>query len=128
MKVSIEERVAQYVALRDKIKEMNDAHSKVMAPYNETLELLNSVLLKHLLDIGIDNAKTAAGTVYRTEKKSASIADKETFWNYVIKTQDFDLIDYKANAPAVAEFIEKNKTLPPGVNFTTTHVVGVRRA
>jgi hypothetical protein len=29
---------------------------------------------------------------------------------------------------AVADFIEENETLPPGVNFSTTYVVGVRRS
>ena len=127
MKVSIEQRIDQYVKLRDHIKKLEDEHSAKIAPFKETLELLNSVLLKHLNDVGIDNAKTGAGTVYRTEKTSASIVDKEAFWNYVMVTNDLDLLDVKANKTAVAEFIEKNNGLPPGVNFNKVFVVGVRR-
>jgi hypothetical protein len=85
------------------------------------------MLLDHLNTVGIDNAKTAAGTVYKTEKKSATLTDKELFWNYILLSQNFDLLDYKANVVGVAAFIENNKQLPPGVNWTTRLEVGVRR-
>jgi len=71
---------------------------------------------------------TDAGTAYRTEKKSASLADSEAFMNYVIANQAFDLLDRKANVTAVEEHIKENDAPPPGVNFSSTFVVGVRRA
>ena len=125
--MNIETGVGNYVKLRDKIKELDDAHKKLMAPYRETLEQLNGMLLDHLNTVGIDNAKTAAGTVYKTEKKSATLADKELFWNYILLTQNFDLLDYKANVVGVAAFIANNNQVPPGVNWTTSLEVGVRR-
>jgi hypothetical protein len=125
--MNIETGVSNYVKLRDKIKELDDAHKVLMTPYRETLEQLNSMLLDHLNTVGIDNAKTAAGTVYKTEKKSATLTDKELFWNYILLSQNFDLLDYKANVVGVAAFIENNKQLPPGVNWTTRLEVGVRR-
>lgn len=126
--VNIELRVGQYVALRDKIKELDDAHKEKMAPYREMLEQLNGVLLDHLNQVGIDNAKTGQGTVYRTEKKSASLADKTAFWTWVALTQNWEMLDYKANPVAVEAYLEEHKVLPPGVNYSKTYVVGVRRA
>lgn len=125
--IDIEKRVAQYVALRDKIKELDDAHKAKMAPFREALEQLNGMLLKHLSDVNVDSAITGAGTVYRTAKKSASLADADAFMSYVITTDSWDLLDRKANVSAVEAFITEHKTLPPGVNFNTMHVVGVRR-
>ena len=55
-----------------------------MKPLRETLESLNSVLLSHLNDMGGNSIATDAGTAYRTEKKSASLADSEAFMDYVI--------------------------------------------
>jgi hypothetical protein len=125
--IDFNKRVEQFVELRDEIKRIEDEQKKQLAPYKETLEQLNSVLLAHLNDVGADSVSSAAGTVYRKERKSASIADKTAFWAWVVANADWDLIDVKANATAVEEFAEKNGSLPPGVNFTAKHDVGVRR-
>ncbi len=124
----IAKRVEQYVKLRDLIKKKEEDHKKALAEAKETLEKLNSLLLAHLNGIGGDSVSTESGTVYRTEKKSASLADAEAFMDFVIANQAFDLIDRKANTTAVEEFIKENDTPPPGVNFSSRFVVGVRRS
>jgi hypothetical protein len=120
-------RIAQYVKLRDKIREIEEKHKSELKPYRDTLEQLNGVMLNALLAIGSDSTSTEAGTVYRTMKKSASIADVSTFWKYVVENEAWDLIDKRANVTAVADFIEEHKNPPPGVNFNTRFEVGVRR-
>jgi hypothetical protein len=124
----INTRVSQYVKLRDLIKEQEAAHKKAMKPAKDTLEQLNSVLLAHLSSLAVNSASTDNGTVYRTEKKSASLADGQAFMDFVIANGAFDLLDRKANVTAVEDFINTNAAPPPGVNFTSTFVVGVRRA
>jgi len=128
LKTDLTKRVEQYIALRDKIKELNDAHKEKMRPYNETLEQLNSALLMELDKINGDSVRTEAGTVYRTTKKSASIADASAFWAHIVVNNDWELLDKRANSVAVEEYIKSNGCPPPGVNFTQTHVVGVRRS
>jgi hypothetical protein len=124
----IEVRVAQYVKLRDMIKEKDDAHKKTMEKPKLVLEQLNSLLLDHLNQIGGNSVATNSGTVYRTEKKSAPLADPQAFLDFVIANNAYDLLDRKANVTAVTEFIKENNAPPPGVNFSSTFVVGVRRA
>jgi hypothetical protein len=126
--LDISKRVDQYVRLRDLIKSQDDEHKEKMKPYREALEKLNGLLLAHLNQIGGDSVKSDAGTVYRTEKKSASIADGDAFMRYVIDNEAFDLMDRKANVTAVVDYIQENNAPPPGVNFSSTYVVGVRRA
>lgn len=126
--VDIARRVEQYVQLRDEIKRRDDEHKALMKPYKEALEKLNGILLDHLTTINGDSVKTGAGTVYRTSKKSASLADPDAFMRFVIGTEAWDLLDRKANVTAVEDFIQENQSAPPGVNFSTTFIVGVRRA
>ena len=121
------QRIEQYIKLRDKIKELDDAHKKLMKPYRDTLEQLNAVMLKALDAIGSDSTSNEVGTVYRTEKKSASIADASAFWSFVVTQGAWDLLDKRANVTAVADFIEANNSPPPGINFTRRYEVGVRR-
>src|SRR5262249_32601323 len=98
-----------------------------MAPYRETLEKLNSVLLQHLTDVGADRVGSSSGTVYRTEKKTAPVADKSVFWTFVTEHGNWDLIDYKANPTAVADYMKQHSAPVPGVNYTVRYEVGVRR-
>jgi hypothetical protein len=121
-------RVAQYVALRDLIKAKEAEHKEKIKPLKDTLEKLNGVMLSHLDKIGGDSVKTGHGTVYRSAKESASIADMSAFWTFVVVNGDFDLVDKKANVTAVKDYIEKNKAPVPGVNYSKHFVVGVRRA
>lgn len=120
-------RVAQYVKLRDLIKIKDKEFKEAMEPYRKTLDDLNGVLLNHLNSIGGNSLNTDAGTVYRTEKKSAALSDSAAFMDYVIANNAFDLLDRKANVTAVVEYMKEHNAPPPGVNFSATHVVGVRR-
>lgn len=121
-------RVDQYVRLRDKIKEIEARHKEELKKYKETLEKLNAVILTHLTNVGGESIRTPAGTAYITEKKAASLADPAAFMDYVITNEAWDLLDRKANNTAVADFIAAHNAPPPGVNFTSTLVVGVRRS
>lgn len=135
----IEKRVGQYVALRDFIKKTKERHKEELKVAQETLEKLNGVLLGHLNAVGGLNVGTSFGTVYKTEKKSATIADMGAFWTYVVTQGDFDMVDKKANPTMVEEYIKKQveaakldptitPTPPPGVNWSVMEVVGVQRA
>lgn len=137
--VDFDTRVSQYVKLRDEIKRLDDEHKKKMEKYRNTLEQLNGSLLQHLNTVNAESVRTSAGTVYKTKKQSASIADQEAFWTYVVTTANWDLLDRRANVSAVADYLErkaKEKELdptievapPPGINFNVSYVVGVRRA
>lgn len=125
--IDLDKRIGQYVALRDKIKTIEEKHKAELAPFKEALTKLGDMLLQHLNTINTDSTKGASGTVYRTMRKAASIADGDQFRRYVIGSEAFELLDWKANAPAVAAFIEENGVAPPGVNYSTTFTVGVRR-
>lgn len=125
---SFEHRVTQYVKLRDKIREKEEAHKAEMKPFKDALEQLNGMLLDMLMKTGQDSAKTAAGTAYRKTKRSATIADGDAFRRHVIGTQDYDLIDWRANVKAVEAWVNENHEPPPGINYTTVFDVGVRRS
>lgn len=119
--------VDQFVKLRDKVKAIKDRHKTELEPYNTAMEQLNALLLSRLEHIGADSVKTGAGTVYRTERCSASIADMTAFWNFVTRTDDWNLVDRRANVSAVKDAIDDGKIVP-GVNFTRSYIAGVRRA
>jgi hypothetical protein len=125
--MDFEKRVDQYVRLRDIIKAKEEDHKKQLAPMKDMLQQLNNLLLGMLQQTKQDSANTAFGTVYRKTKKSATIADAALFRRHVIGGEHYDLIDWRANVTAVAEWIDENHEPPPGVNYSTSVDVGVRR-
>ena len=126
--INTEMRVGQYVRLRDKIKELDDAHKEAMKPYREMIEALGNMLLDHLNNVNAESIKTEAGTFYKTTKKTATLEDPEAFMRWIIANNMFEMLDRKANVKAVDDYIQANKSLPPGVKFTERLDVNVRRS
>ena len=125
---NVDQLVDQYVRLRDRLKEAEDAHKKKTAAAREYLLMLNGKLLERLAEVGGESVKTPHGTAYQSTKRSASIADGDAFRQYVINNGEFDLVDWRANANAVDDYIKEHGAVPPGVNFSTMITVGVSRA
>ena len=135
--------IEKFVKLRDKRDEIKERHKEELKPLTEMLDALGDVLLGHLNANGIDRVGAPAGTAHKILKKSATIADKEAFWAFVVTSGTWELIDYKASPTAVAEFIAEQElavtqavaagqtppaiAAPPGVNYVTHFEVGVRR-
>lgn len=124
--ISFDVRVGQYVALRAKVKAIKDKHKEELTPYNTAMEQLEGLMLNALNATGQENAKTKNGTVYKTEKTSCSLEDADEFLRHVIGTEQWELLDRKANVTAVKDYLDMNGALPPGVKLTTTMEVGIR--
>jgi hypothetical protein len=124
----MENLVSSYVALRDAIRNKDAEYKKIMRPYRERLDELNGIILGKLNEIGADNVRTGAGTAYRKVERSVTIADKIAFQRHVIGSEAWELLDWRANSTAVAALVDEGLNPPPGVNYSTTMNVGIRRA
>ena len=122
-----EKRIAKFIEIRDILKAMDEAHEKAKEPFLEVRDWLTGWMQTFLDKTGAESVKTAAGTCYSTTRYSASLADPQAFMNYVIENSKWDLIDRKANAPAVRDFVAEFGGLPPGANLSALKTVGVRR-
>jgi len=123
----IKERVGLYIALRDKIKSLEAEHKERLQPLKADLEALGGALAKFMEDTNSDGIKTEFGTCYLTTRWNASLADADAFMRFVQDTKEFDLLDRKANATAVRDYVKEHNALPPGVNLSSIQQVGVRR-
>lgn len=124
--VDFEQRIGQYIALRNKTKEISDRHKQELAPYRDAMEKLEALLLGALNASGQDSAKATSGTVYKTVKRTASLDDPEAFLVFVQASGRWELLDRKANVTAVADYMEQEQLPVPGVKFSSRIEVGVR--
>ena len=120
-------RVKQYIALRDRIKQIDDAHETERKKYVTLLEEVGGLLRVFLEANKLENLKTEHGTAYVSTRYTASLADPDAFMKFVIDNKEFELLDRRANATAVKEYTHEHNTLPPGVNLNAMQTVGVRR-
>jgi hypothetical protein len=109
-------------AAEDKMKQWLDDH------YNARMEQIEAHLMDSLNQLEADSVKTEHGTAFKRIETSVTVATPHDFQRHVIGTQQWELIDFRANKTAVKAFVEANDgALPPGVNMTQTTVLSVRR-
>ena len=75
---------------------------------------------------GADSVKTNEARA-STPRYSASLADPKAFMDYIKTHEAWDLLDRKANATAVKEFVAEKGFLPPGANLSAIRTINVRR-
>jgi hypothetical protein len=125
--MDLEKRVRQYIALRDALKAMDDAHKANRKGMADLIEELTGKLQHFMTTHNMESLRTSTGTCYKSTRHTASLADPEAFMKYVIDNKMYDLLDRRANSTAVKEYVEKNHHLPPGCNLTAMETLGVRR-
>jgi hypothetical protein len=119
-------RVGQLLRIRAKRKALKEAAVKADLPFAELERLVSDAVMEHIKELGVDSAKTEAGTVFLSTKRTASLADADAFMKYVIGTGQFDLLDRKANVTAITDHLKEHNELPPGVNYHSFQTLNVR--
>lgn len=127
MTQDMEKRVGQYVAIRDLIRKLELKHEEELKELRVKLEQLGGIIHKFMDANNLENLKTAAGSCYISTRWTASVQDPDAFINFVIDNKEFDLLERRANATAVKEYVKDHNTLPTGVSLNALASVGVRR-
>ena len=125
--IDMDKRTEQYIQVRDMLKALEKEYDEKRKPWLEIKEKLEGIISSFLDTNKLDTVKTKHGTCYTSTRHTATLADPDAFMRYVVENKEFDLLDRRANASAVREFVEKNKSLPPGCNLNALRSLGVRR-
>jgi hypothetical protein len=120
--------VEMYVQLRDRRAQRKAAFENSDADDKARQEKIEGILLKRFEDSGLESIKTAAGTAYKSLRSSASIADWDTFLEYIKANDAWELLTKGCNKTSVVEFKQESNSLPPGINWREEISIGVRRA
>lgn len=123
---NFEELVDKYRRVRDKKAELKKKHEAELAPYNEALALAEADMMRHLDAIGVESAKTKAGTVYVSTSWSASVADWDATLNHIRENEAWHLLNRAVSKTAVRADAEAGVVVP-GVDLTSYRTVGVRK-
>ena len=128
--MKLDELVANYIKLRDRKSLLKKQYDEKVAKVDAVMDKMEAIILKTFQDSGIDSARTDAGTAYISTRTSATVASREELFQWI--QEDFEersiFLENRVSKVAVEQFKAANDDLPPGVNFRSELVVGVRRA
>ena len=108
---------AEVKALEDRVKELKGKREKVDV---EFLHRFNAE--------GVSSVKTKNGTPYAITRTSVSVADKDAFWGWMEANNSFDFMNITANKTMVSEYLEANKVIPPGLNWSSKLEIGLKKS
>lgn len=123
------EVVGVYIALRDRRAARKAAFTVDDEKDKGAQEKIEAALLKRFQANGITSlAIKGVGTAYTSSRTSASVADKEAFFNFVKDNDEWALTDIRASKANIELYKEQNQALPPGINYSEEITVNVRRS
>jgi hypothetical protein len=126
--MDIDKKVEQFISLRDARRDLKKNYEDADRGLRVLQETLEGQLSAFMSANKTDSLKTSHGTCYTTVRYSASLADADAFMNFVIGNQAYDLLDRRANATAVRDYMSEHPgSVIPGCNLSALEHVGVRR-
>ena len=125
--MKLDEIVGRYVALRDKKEEIAKRQKAELKPYNDALDKIEAAMLEYFNRSGSESCKTAAGTAFTSTRTSATVADREAFFGWVLEHDALDMLESRCAKLAVEQYLESTGELPPGINRRVEKIVCVHR-
>lgn len=127
--VNVEEYVRKYIQLRDKKAEIKAAYERQIAPIDEVMGKVEALLLDKLNELGAESMRTPAGTAYVGISTSVGLADYKVYEDFCAQQPDpFVFFERRVSKAAVEQYKADHGELPPGLNWTETRTVKIRRS
>lgn len=126
--MEVNKLVEGYIKLRDAKATRKAAYEADVAKIETMMAKVEGKLLAYFQESGIESVRTDAGTAYKSARTSATVADRDAFFEFVREHDAYGMLEARCSKNAVAEWKEANGDLPPGLNWSEEVVVGFRRS
>lgn len=127
---TLDDLVDRYIKLRDKKTELKGDYERKVAAVDQALERIEAFFMRHLDNSGSESVRTKAGTFFKAEQNSATVADWDSIWSWV--QEDLEaraaILEKRVSKGFVQSYRDEHNDLPPGINWRTAYVVNVRRS
>ena len=120
--------IEKYIELRDRKQEISNTAKEKIAQIDTVLAQLEAAILQDFQANGFDSVKTEKGTAYRSTRTSATVADWDTFLDFVKDNQLWNMLEKRCAKATVEQYKDIHGDLPAGVNWREEVVINVRRS
>jgi hypothetical protein len=125
--LSLDIVMARRFALVEEITAIAGRHKAELKPFADELSLCEIFIKDMMNRSGLQQAKTGAGMAFFTTKDSVTVEDWEATLADIVANNNYGLLNRAVNKTAVKEYIEANKTPPPGVKYDSYRDLAWRR-
>lgn len=122
------ELIRKHQELKRTKADMDETYRSQVAPYVEGMEVIENMLQAMMLEQGVKNFPTEAGTAYQSTTMHVKLDDRDKIVGFVKDTGKFDIFTNAISKEFVTGYIEENGAPPPGVGLTMISKVNVRKA
>ena len=120
------EMIERYIKLRNKIDSIKDKHKKELGPYLDLHAQLETLILQHLDQQGLQSMNGEAGTAFKQVATSVTVKDWNKTLSFIKEHELWDLLEARVSKTAAVEVITERKQPIPGVLVSQAVVVRVR--
>lgn len=117
--------VEKYLSTKAEIEKAEAELKARLAPLKERLALLEAWISAKAQEEGLSTVNAKHGTAYWSVHQSCSVVDAGAFRDFALHNCP-DLLETRASKTAVAAYLEANKELPPGVNYSQRRQFNIR--
>lgn len=127
--MKLDEIVEKYIKLRDKKARMKADYDASVADIDNMLDKIEGVILSNFKELGAQSLKTPFGTAYTSVRTTASVADWDAYFtNFILPNQAWEFLEHRASKSAVEQYKNAHGEIPPGINYSETITLNVRRS
>ena len=124
---SLDEVMSRRFQLVEDIAIIQGRQKLELEPLNEEVRLCETFIKDEMNKAGMQQCKTAAGMAFFQTKDSVKVGDWDEALAYIREHEAYYLLNHAVGKQAVKEFIEANKSAPPGVEYTSFKDLAWRR-
>jgi hypothetical protein len=128
LNMTVNDAIAKYIALRDRLAEVKKAHDAEQAQYKSVMAVLEGFLLSKCDGDNATGIKTEAGTCYKSLKTGASVRRWSETLDYIRDNERWELLDPRVSKTAVFAIMEETGKPIPGVVTYQEYGLNVRRS
>jgi hypothetical protein len=127
MTLTVEQAIGTYVKLREKKAQIEHQAKEDIKPVTELMDKIESFLKEQADALGVQSFKTERGTAFLTTAERANVANWDEVLSFILENGAYDMLEKRVNKTAVRQYLDANKTVPPGVNYGTSIEVSIRK-
>ena len=123
--------IEAFIKIRDARAQRKAAYDAADADDKAKQEKLEAEFLRRFHDRGTDSTSAdGLGTAFIEVTAAASVADKDTYFNWLLEDPENRMcfMEARANKTAIRQYRTEHDDIPPGINWRETQVVRFRRA
>lgn len=124
----IDQLIDRYIALRDRKAELKKEFDAQTAKIDEGMERIEKALAARMNADNIQRIGSRSGVAFFSTERSARVADREAFFEFLEASNLWHLADIRAAKKQISDYRDEMNDLPPGIDWREAKVVRVNRA